>query len=141
MVEAYVLANIDLLSDPKNSAGLWLDGEESYFDVSVTVANRLLKTQVTTTSATFGGIDAGDPPSLAFYKLPHHRADGKGRHISMSVPIRDPKLLARAEQELRRGDEIEVTIETRWAEEGIPKTLLNFSKVSVPQEQVLVAAG
>lgn len=39
----------------------------------------------------------------------------------MSVPIRDERLLVRAERDLRDSDEIEVTIETRWAEEGIPK--------------------
>lgn len=101
----------------------------------------MLNTLVTTTQATFAGIDAGDPPSLAFYKLPRHRPDGKGRYVSMSAPIRDASILARAERELQRGDEIQVTIETRWGEAGIPKTLLNFSKVSVPHGQVLTTAG
>lgn len=40
MIEAYISRNLDLLSDPHNSVGLWLDGEESYFDVSVTLPDR-----------------------------------------------------------------------------------------------------
>ena len=97
----------------------------------------MLQTETITTSGTFASIDPGEPPRLAFYKLPHHRPDGKGRYASMSVPVHDAHLLARAEQELTRGDEITVTIETRWAEVGLPKTLLDFSKVTAPQERVL----
>lgn len=40
MVKAYIVKNMDLLSDPKNSVGIWLDGEETYFDVSITVSTR-----------------------------------------------------------------------------------------------------
>ncbi len=98
----------------------------------------MLETEIVTTSATFADIDLGETPSLAFHKI-LTRPDGKQKYVSMSVPIRDKDLLTRAETALRRGDEIEVTIETRWAEEGIPKTLLNFAKVSVPQKQELVA--
>lgn len=95
----------------------------------------MLKTKIMTIHATFAGIDAGDPPRLAFYKLPHHRPNGKGRYASMSVAIRDAGLLVRAERELHRGDEIEVTIETRWAEADLPTTLLDFSKVPAPHDQ------
>ena len=98
----------------------------------------MLETQLTTTRATFTCVDSGDPPSLAFHKV-LTRSDGKQKYISMSVPIRDKDLLARAERELQRGDEIEVTIETRWAKPGLPKTLLGFAKVAVLQEQELVA--
>lgn len=99
----------------------------------------MLQTETITLSATFAAIDPGAPQSLAFYKLPHHRSDGKGRYLSMLVPIRDAALLARAERELQRGDEITVTIETRWAEVGLPKTLLNFSKVASQKERTLTA--
>lgn len=98
----------------------------------------MLETKVTTTRSTFARVDPGEPPSLKFHKI-LTRPDGRQKYVSMSVPIRDKDLLTRAETELRRGDEIEVTIETRWAEEGIPKTLLDFAKVCVPQEQELVA--
>ncbi len=94
----------------------------------------MLQTETITLSATFAAIDPGVPPSLAFFKLPHHRPNGKGRYFSMSVPIRDAVLLARAERELTRGDEITVTLETRWAEAGLPKTLLDFSKVALPKD-------
>lgn len=87
------------------------------------------KTEVTSIRATFGGIDAGDPPRLAFFRMPYHRLDGKGRYFSISVPIRDAGLLARAKRELRCGDEIEVTIETRWTEAGLPKMLIDFAAV------------
>ncbi|MBV9850294.1 MAG: hypothetical protein JO250_11515 [Armatimonadetes bacterium] len=98
----------------------------------------MLQTETITLSATFAAIDPGVPPSLAFYKLPHHRPDGKGRHFSMAVPVCDAALLARAERELTRGGEITVTVETRWAEPGLPKTLLDFSKVASPKERALI---
>ena len=87
-----------------------------------------LETKVKTISATFTGITSGEPPSLTFHKI-LTRPDGRQRYMTMSVPIRDADLLARAEQELTRGNEITVTIETRWAEADLPKTLLDFSKV------------
>ena len=65
------------------------------------------------------------------------RPDGKQKYMTMSVPIRDAALLARAERELTRGDEITVTIETRWAEEGLPKTLLDFSNAATTPERAL----
>ena len=100
----------------------------------------MLQTETITLSATFAAIDPGATPSLAFYKLPHHRPDSKGRYFSMSVPIRDAALLARAERQLQRGDEITDTIKTRWAEAGLPKTLLDFSKVASPKERALTTA-
>ena len=99
-----------------------------------------LETKVKTISATFTDITPGEPPSLAFHKI-LTRPDGKQKYMTMSVPIRDKDLLARAEQELRRGDEITVTIETRWAEVGLPKTLLDFSKVTAPKEQTLAGVA
>lgn len=59
----------------------------------------------------------------------------------MSVPIRDERLLARAERNLRSGDEVEVTLETRWADEGIPKTLLDFAKAPTSQGKILLPIG
>ena len=105
----------------------------------------MLETKTTTTRAIFAQIDPGEPPSIALHKL-LTRPDGKQKHASFSVPIRDKRLLARAEQELQAGDEVEVIVETRWAEEGIPKTLMGFSKVSAPQgrtaqDQVLAGVG
>ena len=82
--------------------------------------DKILGTKVKTISATFTHITSGEPPSLAFHKI-LTRPDGKQKYMTMSVPIRDADLLARAEQELTRGDEITVTIETRWAEAGLPK--------------------
>lgn len=100
----------------------------------------MLETIITTTRATFAHIKPGEPPIAAFHKTVT-RPDGKQKYIAMSVPIRDERLRARAERELRSGDEIEVTIETRWAEDGIPKTLLDFAKVSTPQDKALLAVG
>jgi len=100
----------------------------------------MLETKITTARATFARVEAGEPPTAAFHKI-LTRPDGKQKYIAMSVPIRDERLMARAVRELRRGDEIEVTIETRWAEEGIPKTLLDFAKVPAPQDKTLLAVG
>lgn len=94
----------------------------------------MLETKVSITRAVFTRVDPGEPPSVALYKI-LTRPDGKRKHVSLSVPIRDGHLLARVEQELQDGDEIEVTVETRWADEGIPHTLLDFSKVSIPPKQ------
>lgn len=87
----------------------------------------MLETKVTTTRAIFTRIDFGEPPSVALYKV-LTRPDGKKKHVSMSIPIRDGHLLAWAEKELQNGDDIEVVMGTRWAEEGIPTTLLRFAK-------------
>lgn len=87
----------------------------------------MLETKVTITRATFTRVDFGEPPSVALYKV-LTRPDGKKKHVSMSIPIRDGHLLASAEKELQNGDGIEVIIEMRWAEEGIPTTLLGFAK-------------
>jgi len=69
------------------------------------------------------------------------RQDGARKYVAMSVPIRDERLLAQAERDLRSGDEIEIMIKTRWAEEGIPKTLQNFAKVATSKGQVLLPTG
>jgi len=100
----------------------------------------MLETKITTTRATFFRVEPGEPPTVAFHKI-LTRPDGKQKHIAMSVPIFDELLLARAERELQSGDEIEVIIETRWAEEGIPRTLLDFAKVSAPPGKVLLPVG
>lgn len=91
----------------------------------------MLETKVTNTRATFARVEPGEPSKIVCHKL-LTRPDGKQKHLSISVPIRDERLLARAERELRSGDEIEMTVETRWAEEGIPTTALDFAKVSAP---------
>ncbi len=100
----------------------------------------MLETKITTTCAAFARIESGEPPTAVFHKI-LTRPDGKQKYVALSVPIRDALLLARASRELRSGDEIQVTIETRWAEEGIPKTLLDFSKVPAPQGKSLLAVG
>lgn len=100
----------------------------------------MLETKKTTTRATFAHIKFGEPPIAVFHKI-LTRTDGKQKYIAMSVPIRDERLRARAERELRSGDEIEVTIETRWAEDGIPEALLDFAKVPTLQDKTLLAVG
>ena len=100
----------------------------------------MLETKITTLRATFTRIEPGEPPAAAFHKI-LTRPDGARKYVAMSVPIRDERLLARAERDLRSGDEIEVTLETRWAEEGIPKTLLDFAKAPVLQERTLLPVG
>lgn len=59
----------------------------------------------------------------------------------MSVPIRDERLLARAEGDLQSGDGVEVALETCWAEDGIPKTLLDFAKTPASQDKTLFPIG
>ena len=100
----------------------------------------MLGTKITTTRATFTRIEQGEPPVVAFHKV-LTRPDGARKYIAMSVPVRDERLLARAERDLRSGDEIEVTLETRWAEEGIPTTLLDFAKVPTLQGKMLLPVG
>lgn len=100
----------------------------------------MLETKITTTRATFTRVELGEPSTVAFHKI-LTRPDGKQKYVAMSVPIRDERLLARAIRELRSGDEIEVTIETQWTEDGIPKTLLDFAKVPAPQDKTLLAVG
>lgn len=91
----------------------------------------MLETKVTNTRATFARVEPGEPSKIVCHKL-LIRPDGKQKYLSISVPIRDERLLARVERELRSGDEIEMTVETRWAEAGIPTAALDFSKVSAP---------
>lgn len=91
----------------------------------------MLETKITTTSLTFSRIEIGASSSIVGHKL-ITRPDGKQKHISVSIPIRDERLLARAEGELHRGDAIVITVETRWAEAGIPTTALDFARVSEP---------
>ncbi len=100
----------------------------------------MLGTKITTLRATFARIEPGKPPTAAFHKT-LTRPDGAQKYIAVSVPVRDECLLARAERDLRSGDEIEVTIETRWAEEGIPTTLLDFAKVPTLQDSTLLPVG
>ena len=100
----------------------------------------MLGTKITVTRVTFARTEAGEPPTAAFHKI-LARPDGARKYIAMSVPIRDERLLAQAERDLRSGDEIEIMIKTRWAEEGIPKTLQNFAKVATSKGQVLLPTG
>lgn len=100
----------------------------------------MLGTKITTVRATFARIEPGEPPTVAFHKI-LTRPDGAQKHIAMSVPIRDERLLARVGKELRSGDEIEVTIETCWAEEGIPTTLLDFAEARTAQDKTLLPVG
>lgn len=100
----------------------------------------MLGTKITTMCAIFTRIEPGEPPTVAFHKI-LTRPDGAQKSIAMSVPIRDERLLARAESDLRSGDEVEVTIETRWAEEGIPTTLLDFAKAPTLQGKTLLPIG
>lgn len=100
----------------------------------------MMETKITTTRATFTRIESGELPIAVFHKI-LTRPDGKQKYVALSVPIRDARLFARALRELRSGDEIEVTIETQWAEEDIPKILLDFAKVPAPQDKALLAVG
>lgn len=100
----------------------------------------MLETKITTTRATFARNESGEPPIAVFHKI-LMRPDGKQKYVALSVPIRDARLPARALRKLQSGDEIEVTIETRWDEEGIPKALLDFVKVPTPQDKTLLAVG
>ncbi len=38
-IEAYLRSNLDLLSDSENSAGIWLEAGENFYDVVLTVKN------------------------------------------------------------------------------------------------------
>lgn len=100
----------------------------------------MLETKIATMCATFSRIEPGEPPAAAFHRI-LMRQDGARKYVAMSVPIRDERLLAQAERDLRSGDEIEIMIKTRWAEEGIPKTLQNFAKVATSKGQVLLPTG
>jgi len=100
----------------------------------------MLGTKITTMCATFAQIEPGEPPTVAFHKI-LTRPDGARKYIAMSLPIRDERLLERAERELRSGDEIKATIETCWAEEGIPTTLLDFAKAGTSHVRTLLPIG
>ena len=39
-IEAFILDNLDLLSDPNHSVGIWLEGDDCYLDVSLTVRGK-----------------------------------------------------------------------------------------------------
>lgn len=99
----------------------------------------MLETKLTVTRGTFAHLDRDGVPSISFYKI-SRRLDGGQKYISASVPVHDDKLLARIEQEVEEGDEIEVTIETHWSEKGIPKSLLDFRLVSPRQGASAVVA-
>jgi hypothetical protein len=103
-------------------------------------ANPMLEMKITTMRVTFSGVKVGEPPIAVFHKI-LTRPDGKQKYVALSVPVRDAGLLARVAGELHLDDGIEVTVETRWAEKGIPKTLLNFAKVHAPRDKTLLAVG
>jgi len=94
----------------------------------------MLETKLTITRGTFARLTRDGVPSISFYKI-SRRLDGGQKYISSSVPVHDDELLARIEQEIEEGDEIEVTIETHWSEKGIPKSLLDFRLVSPRQRE------
>ena len=100
----------------------------------------MLGTKTTTLRATFARIEPGEPPTTAFHKT-LTQPGGVQKYVAMSVPIRDERLLERAERELRSGDEIKATIETCWAEEGIPTTLLDFAKAGTSHIRTLLPIG
>ena len=100
----------------------------------------MLETKITTLLAEFVRIDNRGLPEIVLRKIVT-RPDGQQKYVAMAVPIRDQDLLAQAARDLRERDQIEIKIETRWAEEGIPKTLLSFTKVAAPQGKVLAAIG
>ena len=39
-IEAFILDNLDILSDPNHSVGIWLEGDDCYLDVSLTVRGK-----------------------------------------------------------------------------------------------------
>lgn len=100
----------------------------------------MLETKKIIFVAEFARIDGGETPSMALRKIVT-RPDGGQKSIAMTIPVPDAALLARAGQELRDGDQIEVEIETRWGEKDIPKSLLGFSRVAAAQGRMLAAAG
>ncbi len=56
----------------------------------------MLETKITTTSLIFSRVEIGESSSIVGHKI-ITRPDGKQKHISVSIPIRDERLLARAE--------------------------------------------
>ena len=98
----------------------------------------MLETKITTLLAEFVRISNHAPPQIVLRKI-MTRPDGQQKYVAMTAPIRNQDLLARAARDLREGDQIEIKIETRWAEAGIPKTLLSFTKVATPQGRALTA--
>lgn len=100
----------------------------------------MLGTKTITLRATFARIEPGEPPTTAFHKT-LTQPGGVQKYVAMSLPIRDERLLERAERELRSGDEIKATIETCWAEEGIPTTLLDFAKAGISHVRTLLPIG
>ena len=98
----------------------------------------MLETKTTTMQATVTAINDGENPSLSLSRLLTRR-DGGQKNMSIILPICDSALLMRAKHELKQGDTVEVVLETRWAEKGIPKTLLGFIKISLPHEKELTA--
>ena len=100
----------------------------------------MLGTKTITLRATFARIELGEPPTTAFHKT-LTQPGGVQKYVAMSLPIRDERLPERAERELRSGDEIKATIETCWAEEGIPTTLLDFAKAGISHVRTLLPIG
>lgn len=81
--------------------------------------------EILTTSVTVAGLVQSDPPLLAWYK----RLRGPERQQKLHTqwtPVLDQRLADRLRDEVRNGDQIEITIATDWSQQGAPTYLVDF---------------
>ena len=89
-----------------------------------------MNSEILTERVRIGGIIDGEPPMLAFSKL-LTRTDGKQKRHSQMVQVLDRALLARLRREVKKGDEVDIEIETDWTHPDIPVILKNFTPADV----------
>jgi len=82
------------------------------------------KTEVITT-VIVADIILGDPLALVTVKRAVN-SQGIARHITQKTLVRDPNLAQRLFAEVRRGDEVTLTLTTTWTAESYETNLTDF---------------
>ena len=96
-----------------------------------------MRTETLTFKAIFTGLVnvEGENFTRAGYCVRSRRPDGTEKIVSSLTPVNDLALLKKLET-LNHGDVIEITIETRWNEPGIPSEVLALSVTGRQEQQV-----
>ena len=68
----------------------------------------------------------GENFTRAGYYVKSRRPDGLTKTVSSLTPVHNSEVLEKLKA-VKPGDEIEITIETKWNETGIPQELLAFT--------------
>lgn len=91
--------------------------------------------EVVTVRGTVTGLVPGSPPTLAFYQRLSVMG-GKEKTFTQWLKVPDDDLFRRLQEQVRPGDEIEVTVTTDWDDEDYDTYLTDFTPPITRPEQV-----